>query len=46
MRLQNPRTMAFMLAALALFMAGLLLAAYAAGWPRSTVPPTVLITPF
>ncbi|HEY3068840.1 MAG TPA: hypothetical protein VGJ34_00875 [Gaiellaceae bacterium] len=44
--MENPRTTALMMAALALFMAGLLLAAYAAGWPRSTVPPTVLITPF
>lgn len=43
--MQSPRTMAFLTAALALFTAGLLLAAYAAGWPGSTESPTVLIAP-
>jgi ABC-type enterochelin transport system permease subunit len=43
MRMQIPRTIALLTAALALFVAGLLLAAYAAGWPRSIEP--VLLTP-
>jgi hypothetical protein len=38
-------TIALLTAGLALFMAGLLWAAYAAGWPTRTMPPTVLIGP-
>ena len=44
--MQTPRTVALLTAALALFMAGLLLAAYARGWPQATEHPTVLIAPF
>jgi hypothetical protein len=46
MRMQRPTTIAFLTTALALFVAGFLLAAYAAGWPRGTEPQTVLITLF
>jgi hypothetical protein len=45
MRLQNPRTIALLTAGLALFTAGLVWAAYAAGWPTRTMPPMVLIAP-
>jgi hypothetical protein len=45
MRMQPPRTIAFLTATLALFFAGLFLAAYAAGWPHGTFRPTVLISP-
>ena len=44
MWMQNPRTIALLTAALTLSMAGLLLAAYAAGWSGSTERPTVLMT--
>ena len=44
--MQSPKTLASLIAALALFAAGLLLAAYAGGWPRGTEHPTVLIAPF
>ena len=44
--MQSPRTMALLTAALALFMAGLLVAAYAGGWSQGTEHPTALIAPF
>jgi hypothetical protein len=43
MWVQTPRAIVLLIAALALFVAGLVLAAYAAGWPRITGP--VLMTP-
>jgi hypothetical protein len=45
MRMQNPRKSVVLTAALALFIAGLLLAAHVAEWPRTHQPPTILITP-
>jgi hypothetical protein len=43
MWMQSPRAIALLTAALALLVAGLVLAAYATGWPRSIGP--VLVTP-
>jgi len=43
MWVQTPRAIVLLIAALVLFVAGLVLAAYAAGWPRSIEP--VLMTP-
>jgi hypothetical protein len=46
MRMQNPRTSVLVIATIALFMAGLLLAAYATGWADDNAPPPVMFTPF
>ncbi|HYY32645.1 MAG TPA: hypothetical protein VE693_03560 [Gaiellaceae bacterium] len=46
MRLPSPRIIALLTAALALFMSGLLLAAYAGKWPPHTNEPTVFGPPF
>lgn len=43
MWMQIPRANSLLIAVLALFLAGLVLVAYAAGWPRSIEP--VLMTP-
>jgi hypothetical protein len=46
MWIPTPRILVIITAALALFIAGLLLAAYASSWPPNTNEPTVFGSPF
>jgi hypothetical protein len=46
MRMRNPGTSVLVIATIALFMAGLLLATYATGWAQDNAPPPVVFTPF